>query len=99
MHIIRLCANTGCYLHLIEPLGFKLEDKQLRRAGLDYHEWADVKTYQSIDELTPDIDAGNRVYAISTKGKNITSRQSLMREIFLFSVLKPEACRIHIWTH
>lgn len=64
-NIIRLCANTGCNLHLIEPLGFKLEDKQLRRAGLDYHEWAQVKTYRSIDELKPE----NAVYALSTKGQ------------------------------
>lgn len=66
-NIIRLCANTGCHLHLIEPLGFKLEDKQLRRAGLDYHEWADVKTYHSIDEVRPEAEA--KIYAISTKGK------------------------------
>ncbi len=64
-NIIRLCANTGCQLHLIEPLGFKLEDKQLRRAGLDYHEWADVKTYQNIEQLQP-VQA---MYALSTKGK------------------------------
>jgi len=64
-NIIRLCANTGCFLHLIEPLGFKLEDKQLRRAGLDYHEWAKVKTYQDISELQP----GCTVYALSTKGR------------------------------
>ncbi|MCK4674336.1 MAG: tRNA (uridine(34)/cytosine(34)/5-carboxymethylaminomethyluridine(34)-2'-O)-methyltransferase TrmL [Gammaproteobacteria bacterium] len=64
-NIIRLCANTGCHLHLIEPLGFKLEDKQLRRAGLDYHEWADVKTYNSINELKPQ----QNVYALSTKGR------------------------------
>lgn len=64
-NIIRLCANTGCYLHLIEPLGFKLEDKQLRRAGLDYHEWANIKTYQDIDELK----AAYNIYAISTKGE------------------------------
>jgi len=64
-NIIRLCANTGCFLHLIEPLGFKLEDKQLRRAGLDYHEWAEVKTYQSINDLQPD----GSVYALSTKGQ------------------------------
>jgi tRNA (cytidine/uridine-2'-O-)-methyltransferase len=63
-NIIRLCANTGCNLHLIEPLGFELEDKQLRRAGLDYHEWAPVKTYSSVEELKPE---GN-VYALSTKG-------------------------------
>ncbi|MCG6939057.1 MAG: tRNA (uridine(34)/cytosine(34)/5-carboxymethylaminomethyluridine(34)-2'-O)-methyltransferase TrmL [Gammaproteobacteria bacterium] len=63
-NIIRLCANTGCYLHLIEPLGFELEDKQLRRAGLDYHEWAEVKTYRAIDDLKPT----QNIYAISTKG-------------------------------
>jgi tRNA (cytidine/uridine-2'-O-)-methyltransferase len=57
--------NTGCYLHLIEPLGFKLEDKQLRRAGLDYHEWADVRIYQTINDLQPE----GSVYALSTKGQ------------------------------
>ncbi|MCK4704048.1 MAG: tRNA (uridine(34)/cytosine(34)/5-carboxymethylaminomethyluridine(34)-2'-O)-methyltransferase TrmL, partial [Gammaproteobacteria bacterium] len=41
-NIIRLCANTGCYFHLIRPLGFEMSDKQLRRAGLDYHEFAEV---------------------------------------------------------
>jgi len=63
-NIIRLCANTGCTLHLIEPLGFKLEDRQLRRAGLDYHEWADIKTYTTIEKLKPK----QSVYALSTKG-------------------------------
>lgn len=64
-NIIRLCANTGCTLHLIEPLGFKLEDKLLRRAGLDYHEWADIKTYSSIEKL----EITQNVYALSTKGR------------------------------
>jgi len=72
-NIIRLCANTGCRLHLIEPLGFKLEDKQLRRAGLDYHEWAEVKTYASIDALYGSIEQDGRqgqdIYALSTKGQ------------------------------
>jgi len=68
-NIIRLCANTGCYLHLIEPLGFKLEDKQLKRAGLDYHEWADVKTYETITELWSTIRPEQPVYALSTKGQ------------------------------
>ncbi len=75
-NIIRLCANTGCYLHLIEPLGFKLDDKQLRRAGLDYHEWADIKTYKNIDELFFDVRGSETTessdapafYALSTKG-------------------------------
>ncbi len=47
-NIIRLCANTGARLHLIEPLGFRLEDRELRRAGLDYHEWAEVQTHPSL---------------------------------------------------
>jgi len=68
-NIIRLCANTGCSLHLIRPLGFELEDKQLRRAGLDYHEWAEVKIYDHIDELEIDrLATKNSIYALSTKG-------------------------------
>jgi len=78
-NIIRLCANTGCCLHLIEPLGFKLEDKQLRRAGLDYHEWAEVKTYQSIDDLKPEND----VYAISTRGKKYYQQASFKKGDYL----------------
>ncbi len=69
-NIIRLCANTGCTLHLIEPLGFKLDDKQLRRAGLDYHEWADIRTYSDIDELSIDnAEPEQSLYALSTKGQ------------------------------
>ena len=66
-NIIRLCANTGCRLHLIKPLGFSLDDKKLRRAGLDYHEWADVVTYESIEALHT-IGNGD-IYAISTRGE------------------------------
>ena len=68
-NIIRLSANTGCSLHLIEPLGFKLEDKQLRRAGLDYHEWADVKLYKNIQQLSAILLPENSLYALSTKGE------------------------------
>ncbi len=50
-NIIRLAANTGSQLHLIEPIGFRLEDKLLRRAGLDYREWAKVYTYRSFKEF------------------------------------------------
>jgi tRNA (cytidine/uridine-2'-O-)-methyltransferase len=64
-NIIRLCANTGCHLHLIEPLGFDMDDKQLRRAGLDYHEWASIKSYRNIDALEP---IGS-LYALSTRGQ------------------------------
>lgn len=66
-NIIRLCANTGCRLHLIKPLGFSLDDKKLRRAGLDYHEWADVVTYESIEAIHA-IGNGD-IYALSTRGQ------------------------------
>jgi len=67
-NIIRLCANTGCYLHLIEPLGFELDDKRLRRAGLDYHEWADVQTYPSLEAFSSKLTVSASIYAISTRG-------------------------------
>ncbi len=81
-NIIRLAANTGCTLHLVEPLGFELDDKRLRRAGLDYDEWASVirhKNWQAfLDDSVFNDAAGNtpnsaepsakQLYAISTKG-------------------------------
>lgn len=66
-NIIRLCANTGCRLHLIEPLGFELDDKRLRRAGLDYHQWAQVKTHSRLDAI--DNFGSGQVYAVSTRGR------------------------------
>ncbi|MDH5389329.1 MAG: tRNA (uridine(34)/cytosine(34)/5-carboxymethylaminomethyluridine(34)-2'-O)-methyltransferase TrmL [Gammaproteobacteria bacterium] len=68
-NIIRLCANTGCHLHLIEPLGFDLDDKKLRRAGLDYHEWADVQSHASLEVLVPKLAETGSIYAISTRGR------------------------------
>ena len=67
-NIIRLCANTGCLLHLVEPLGFDLNDKKLRRAGLDYHEWADVKIHP---DLVSACSTGGAVYALSTRGSRL----------------------------
>ncbi len=67
-NIIRLAANTGFALHLIKPLGFRMEDKSLRRAGLDYHEFARVQQHDSLQDLIASIDCGS-VYAFSTKGK------------------------------
>jgi tRNA (cytidine/uridine-2'-O-)-methyltransferase len=67
-NIIRLCANTGCRLHLIEPLGFSMTDKQLRRAGLDYHEFAAVEVHQDLAACLEKTGA-QRVFAFSTKGK------------------------------
>ena len=67
-NIIRLCANTGVTLHLVEPLGFDLETKKLRRAGLDYREFADVKTHANLDACLEALDKP-RVFALSTRGK------------------------------
>lgn len=67
-NIIRLCANTGCNLHLIEPLGFVLDDKRLRRAGLDYGEWRDVQTHGNWQAFLENA-APERLWALSTKGQ------------------------------
>ncbi len=67
-NIIRLCANTGAKLHLIQPLGFELDDKKLRRAGLDYHEWADIKVHNDIEAFLNN-ETFNKIYALTTKGK------------------------------
>jgi tRNA (cytidine/uridine-2'-O-)-methyltransferase len=64
---IRLCANTGARLHLIEPLGFDLEDKQLRRAGLDYHEYARLQVHPSLEAALEAIGP-RRLFALSTRG-------------------------------
>lgn len=67
-NIIRLAANTGFQLHLIKPLGFELEDKLLRRAGLDYHEWTRVTQHESFEEFLQSTKIHN-IYAFTTKGK------------------------------
>ena len=65
-NVIRLCANTGTRLHLIRPLGFELDDRRLRRAGLDYHEWATVQAHDSLDEFMATVQPG-RLLAFTTK--------------------------------
>jgi tRNA (cytidine/uridine-2'-O-)-methyltransferase len=67
-NIIRLCANTNMQLHLVKPLGFILRDKQLIRAGLDYHEFANVKMHENWSDCTKSLQ-GQRIFAVSTKGK------------------------------
>jgi len=67
-NIIRLCANTGCRLHLIEPLGFNMEEKSLRRAGLDYSEWASVKIHASYAAFLAD-EQPPRLFALTPKGQ------------------------------
>jgi tRNA (cytidine/uridine-2'-O-)-methyltransferase len=66
-NIIRLCANTGAKLHLVKPLGFSLDDKQLLRAGLDYHEFATISVYESWDDCAAGFH-NRRIFAVSTKG-------------------------------
>lgn len=66
---MRLCANTGARLSLIHPLGFELDNKKLRRAGMDYRDWADVKEYQSFSEFLATEQPGH-VYAFSRFAKN-----------------------------
>ena len=65
-NVIRLCANTGCQLHLVKPLGFTLEDKQLLRAGLDYHEFATLKVHETLPDCLAAFDPA-RVFALTTK--------------------------------
>ncbi|MEW6423023.1 MAG: tRNA (uridine(34)/cytosine(34)/5-carboxymethylaminomethyluridine(34)-2'-O)-methyltransferase TrmL [Pseudomonadota bacterium] len=67
-NVIRLCANTGARLHLVEPLGFLMEDAQLRRAGLDYHEFAEVRVHPSWAALIEILQPA-RVFAMTTKGR------------------------------
>jgi len=66
-NIIRLCANTGFHLHLIEPLGFDFDNKKLRRAGLDYHEFAAVQVHADLDSAIQSIQPKN-IWALTTKG-------------------------------
>ena len=68
-NIIRLCANTGFKLHVIEPLGFALDDKRMRRAGLDYHEFADLKIYKDFEDFQAQRDQNAALYSCSTKGR------------------------------
>lgn len=65
-NVIRLCANTGAQLHLIRPLGFDLDDKQLRRAGLDYHEYAKLQVHDNLEECLK-LLPNSRLFALSTK--------------------------------
>lgn len=67
-NVIRLCANTGCRLHLIEPLGFSMEDKQMRRAGLDYHEYAEVRRHADWGAfLATERPDPTRLFAMTTR--------------------------------
>jgi tRNA (cytidine/uridine-2'-O-)-methyltransferase len=71
-NVIRLAANTGCALHLVEPLGFSMEDRLMRRAGLDYHEYAQVHRHASWQALLDSQQPANdRLFAMTTKGTRL----------------------------
>ena len=83
-NVIRLMANTGFQLHLIEPLGFDLEVKQLRRAGLDYHDLANVQRHQDYQSFVDALEPA-RVFAITTKGRQrYTSVEFQQGDVLLF---------------
>jgi tRNA (cytidine/uridine-2'-O-)-methyltransferase len=83
-NIIRLAANTGCFLHLIEPLGFDFEEKKLRRAGLDYHDLANVTRHANYQAMLDSV-APTRVIALTTKGSRPHSEvQFVQGDLLLF---------------
>ncbi|PSB91750.1 tRNA (uridine(34)/cytosine(34)/5-carboxymethylaminomethyluridine(34)-2'-O)-methyltransferase TrmL [Candidatus Pandoraea novymonadis] len=85
-NIIRLCANTGARLHLIEPLGFSLDDARMRRAGLDYHEYAKMCVHSNWTKFLADERPDpKRMFAITTRGSRIFSNLSFLSgDWFLF---------------
>jgi tRNA (cytidine/uridine-2'-O-)-methyltransferase len=92
-NIIRLCANTGAQLHLIQPLGFTLDDHRLRRAGLDYHEWANIQLYENLPSFLATINLNaienntisSRLFACTTKGTTCYSHVDYQaNDILLF---------------
>jgi tRNA (cytidine/uridine-2'-O-)-methyltransferase len=78
-NVIRLAANTGCRLHLVEPLGFAMDDRQLKRAGLDYRELASVKTHKDWPACLSSLGA-RRAFAFTTKGKNLYTEVRYARD-------------------
>lgn len=83
-NIIRLCANTGAHLHLVKPLGFSMEDAQLKRAGLDYHEYATLQVHEDW-RACKEVLAGKRLFALTTKGSTrYTDIKFIADDVFVF---------------
>ncbi|HRQ65360.1 MAG TPA: tRNA (cytidine(34)-2'-O)-methyltransferase [Xanthomonadaceae bacterium] len=83
-NVIRLCANAGCRLHLIRPLGFELDDARLRRAGLDYHEYAALAVYDDLESCLEGL-GHPRLFALSTRGRQRFDRVAFRPgDAFLF---------------
>lgn len=85
-NVIRLAANSGASLHLVRPLGFELDDKKLKRAGLDYHEWATMQVHDTLG-VALDVIGGDpsRRYAMTTKGSRLIGQFSFLPgDVFVF---------------
>jgi tRNA (cytidine/uridine-2'-O-)-methyltransferase len=83
-NIIRLCANTGVTLHLVRPLGFTMTDKQMKRAGLDYHEYASMQTHENWDSCQEKL-RDRRCFAMTTKGATrYTDVKFMEGDVFIF---------------
>ena len=83
-NIIRLCANTGCSLHLVKPLGFPLDSSKMKRAGLDYHEFARLTVHENWEECMQAL-AGRRIFALTTKGKTRPDKVAFQAgDVFVF---------------
>jgi tRNA (cytidine/uridine-2'-O-)-methyltransferase len=84
-NIIRVCANTGTVLHLVRPLGFELDDARMRRAGLDYHEFAAVRDHASLEACLRTLGPDKRIFALSTRGARNYAEVAYQRgDAFLF---------------
>ncbi len=83
-NIIRLCANSGCRLHLIEPLGFELENSKLRRAGLDYREWADVQVHSTYLDFADSYGSGRNFTFSKFHSKIYTSVEYAPNDNLIF---------------
>ena len=83
-NIIRLCANTGAALHLVKPLGFPLDSAKMKRAGLDYHEFASLTVHENFADCLAAL-AGRRIFALTTKGSTRPDQMSFQAgDVFLF---------------
>ncbi len=85
-NVIRLAANTGAYLHLVKPLGFELDDKKLKRAGLDYHEWARLQVHESLEATLSSLGVpSERCFALTTKAEQRLGETPLQPgDVFVF---------------
>lgn len=81
-NIARTCAVTGCKLHLVKPLGFSVEDKYLKRAGLDYWNLVEIKFYENLDDFF-NINSNGKFFFSTTKGKNIYTNVNYMKDCFI----------------